>query len=96
MFTNRFFKLLSAGLLLVVAAFLVKGTIARASNEPSVDPAFHTPPMSDYVPVDNSFHTPPMSDYVPVDRSFHTPPMSDYVPPVDHSFHTPPMSDYKP
>ena len=81
MFTNRFFKLLFASLFLVVVAFLVKGTVARASNVPSVDPAFHTPPMSDYKPMDNSFHTPPMSDYVP---------------PVDHSFHTPPMSDYQP
>src|SRR5215216_7997024 len=70
MFTNRFFKLLFAGLILVAVAFLVKGTVARASNVSSVDPAFHTPPMSDYVPpVDYSFHTPPMSDYVPVDNS---------------------------
>lgn len=95
MFSGRFFKLFLAVALLVVVAFLVQDTIARASSGPNVDPVFHTPPMSDYKPVDNAFHTPPMSDYRPIDHSFHTPPMSDYRP-VDNSFHTPPMSDYKP
>ena len=66
MFTNRFFKLLLAGLLLVVTGLLVQDAVARASNAAMVDPAFHTPPMSDYVPpVDHTFHTPPMSDYKP-------------------------------
>ena len=95
MFTNRFFKLFLMAMAVVVIAFTIRGNVATASKAPIVDPAFHTPPMSDYWPVDHSFHTPPMSDYEPIDRSFHTPPMSDYKP-VDHSFHTPPMSDYKP
>jgi hypothetical protein len=80
MSTNRIFKFLFAGSLLVGATFLVQNVVAKASDEPKVDHVFHTPPMSDYVPVDHVFHTPPMSDYVPVDHVFHTPPMSDYVP----------------
>jgi hypothetical protein len=98
MFNNRIIKLIVAGMLLVAVTFLVQDVVARAGNEPAVDPVFHTPPMSDYsAPVDNVFHTPPMSDYsTAVDNVFHTPPMSDYPVSVDYTFHTPPMSDYSP
>jgi hypothetical protein len=63
--TNRFFNLFVAVMLVVVVTLTVREAIARASNAPSVDRSFHTPPMSDYRPVDRSFHTPPMSDYRP-------------------------------
>ena len=80
MFKNRFYKFLFLGSFLAVVTFVILDTVVEASNGPSVDPAFHTPPMSNYEPVDHTFHTPPMSDYRPVDHTFHTPPMSDYKP----------------
>jgi hypothetical protein len=110
MLTNRFFKLFVIVLLVAGVVLAVRDNTTRASNEASIDNAFHTPPitdyksvdnafrtppMTDYKPADNAFHTPPMTDYKPVDKSFHTPPMTDYRP-VDNSFHTPPMTDYKP
>ena len=80
MLPNRFFKLFLMAVVVAVLAFIILNNVASASKAPIADPAFHTPPMSDYGPVDHSFHTPPMSDYEPVDYSFHTPPMSDYKP----------------
>jgi hypothetical protein len=80
MFTNRFFNLVVAVVLVAGVTLAVRETIAGASNVPVIDQSFHTPPMSSYRPVDNSFHTPPMSSYRPVDNSFHTPPMTSYRP----------------
>ena len=61
MFKNRFIKSVIIVIAVVLVALAVRETITTASNESSMDNAFHTPPMSDYKPVDYSFHTPELT-----------------------------------